>query len=169
MACAIYGLFVYYFSQPPGSSVGGPMQQAQHTPGQQIEAAMLDRARATVLQDNCWLTSKQVAELAGLRDGSASTELGSWTHDRLIFSISAQGIELFPAYGLDHQNSYHPLPEISKIIETLGQSKDGWGLAYWFASANSFIGGRRPQDLLVMDPEAVVAAAADEADGFMHG
>lgn len=104
------------------------MQQAQRTPGRQIEAAMLERARAAVLQDNCWLTSKLVAELAGLRYGSTSTELGSWKHDRLIFSTNAQGVEFFPAYGLDHQSSYHPLPEMSKIIETLGQSKDGWAL-----------------------------------------
>lgn len=27
--------------------------------------------------------------------------------------------------------------------------KDDWGLAYWFASPNSFLGGKRAQDLLI--------------------
>ena len=48
-------------------------------------------------------------------------------------------------------------------------AKDGWGLAYWFASANSFLGGKRPQDVLLESPERVLAAAADEMAEVAHG
>ena len=49
-----------------------------------------------------------------------------------------------------------------------GDDKDGWGLAYWFLGANSFLGGRRPQDVLLTDPSAVVAAAQDEMSAVEH-
>lgn len=44
-----------------------------------------------------------------------------------------------------------------------------WGLAYWFASVNSFLGGKRPQDLLIDTPDRVVDAAKDEVAGVLHG
>jgi len=42
-------------------------------------------------------------------------------------------------------------------------------MAYWFMSSNSFLGGKRPQDLLMSAPEKVIAAAQDEVQAVAHG
>jgi hypothetical protein len=42
-------------------------------------------------------------------------------------------------------------------------------LAYWFASVNNSLGGKRPQDLLIDQPQRVVAAAKDQVAGVLHG
>lgn len=55
------------------------------------------------------------------------------------------------------------------MLEIFRGKKDDWGLAYWFASVNSFLGGKRPQDLLISKPDRVVAAAEDEVAGVLHG
>jgi hypothetical protein len=47
-------------------------------------------------------------------------------------------------------------------------TRDGWGLAFWFHSANSFLGGKRPKDFLASQSGLVVAAAADEVIAAVH-
>ena len=58
---------------------------------------------------------------------------------------------------------------LARIIEVFAGRKDGWGMAYWFLSDNSFLGGRRPQDLLACAPEQVIEAARDEVREIAHG
>lgn len=130
---------------------------------------MLSRARDTVLRDGHWLTAEQICSLAKHDKGSGNSQLQKWLGSGEMFAVNHQGIDYFPAYGFDQQDTFRPLTSMAKVIETLGQSKDSWGLAYWFASSNSFLGGQRPQDLLAVDPEAVVAAAMDELNGALHG
>jgi hypothetical protein len=55
------------------------------------------------------------------------------------------------------------------ILRVFGDTKDSWGLAFWFAGLNSFLDDQRPQDLLAADPERVIAAAKDEVEGVQHG
>lgn len=130
---------------------------------------MLSKARDAVLKESDWLTGEQVCALARFDEGAGSTQLAKWLDGGQMFAVNHQGIDYFPAYGFDQQDTFRPLTSMAKVIETLGQSKDGWGLAYWFVSSNSFLGGQRPQDLLAVDPEAVVAAAMDELNGALHG
>ncbi len=42
-------------------------------------------------------------------------------------------------------------------------------MAYWFRSDNSFLGGKRPQDLLASGPDRVIEAAMDEVQEIAHG
>ena len=73
----------------------------------------------------------------------------------------------------------HMMFDVHEFLETLdfrcagadgtASRKYGWGLAYWFASANSLLGGKRPQDVLATSPDRVLAAAADEMAGIAHG
>lgn len=58
---------------------------------------------------------------------------------------------------------------MAKVIEILAKNKDSWGMAYWFRSDNSFLGGKRPQDLLASEPERVIEAAMDEVQEISHG
>ena len=59
--------------------------------------------------------------------------------------------------------------EVSQIIEIFRGHRDSWEMAYWFASANSFLGAKRPQDLFAKAPQRVIAAAEDEVQGIVHG
>lgn len=58
---------------------------------------------------------------------------------------------------------------MAEVLRVFDGKKEGWGLAYWFASVNSYLGGKRPQDLLIAAPARVVAAVEDEVAGVTHG
>ena len=70
--------------------------------------------------------------------------------------------------GLEDVSSRVGLKSLAKVIETFEGHKDGWGMAYWFRSENSFLGGNRPQDLLASAPDRVIAAAVDEILEMTH-
>lgn len=132
------------------------------------EAMMMARARKAVLEGADWLTAAQVAELAGLSATNPSTQPNKWKRQRQIFALSHNGVDYYPGYGLDAGKGYRPLKALKAILEVFGDRRDGWGLASWFLAANSFLGGRRPQDLLAANPELVVAAARDEVEEIAH-
>lgn len=132
------------------------------------EAGMLVKARRAVLESGDWLTAAQLAELAGLSARNPSAQPNKWKKQRQIFAISHNGSDYFPGYGLDADAGFRPLKSLAKVIEVFGDHKDGWGLAYWFRSDNSFLGGKRPQDLLASSPERVIAAAEDEIQEVAH-
>lgn len=138
-------------------------------PTQLKEAVMLVKARTAVLKEAHWLTAVQIAELAGFSASNPSSQPNKWKRQGQIFAIRHHGIDYFPGYGLDPQTGYRPLKALARVIQAFGETKDGWGLAYWFASANSFLGGKRPQDVLGTQPERVIAAAEDEREAVAHG
>lgn len=139
------------------------------TPTQLKEAAMLARARTAVLQDGQWLTTARIAELAGFSASNPSAQPNKWKHKGQIFAIRHHGIDYFPGYGLDPEAGYRPYKAMAAVLAAFGESKDPWGLAYWFSSVNSFLGGQRPQDLLARQPDRVLAAAVDELEAVAHG
>lgn len=132
------------------------------------EAAMLARSRRAVLEGADWLTAAKLAELAGLSATNPSTQPNKWKRQRQIFAIHHNGVDYFPGYGLDPKADWRPRKALKSVLEVFGAGKDGWGLAYWFLSANSFLGGRRPQDVLATQPEQVIAAANDEMEDVAH-
>ncbi|ODV41866.1 XRE family transcriptional regulator [Cupriavidus sp. UYMMa02A] len=149
--------------------VNAVVPKAPPTPTLIREAAMLARSRKAVLEGADWLTAAKLAELAGLSPTNPSTQPNKWKRQRQIFAIHHNGIDYFPGYGLEPEAGWRPRKTLKSVLEVFGDDKDGWGLAYWFLSANSFLGGRRPQDVLAVDPEQVIAAAKDEVEGVVHG
>lgn len=133
------------------------------------EAAMLVQARSAVLESGDLLTAAEVAQLAGLSMRNPSAQPNKWKKQGLIFAISHNGVDYFPGYGLDREAGFRPIKAMAKVIETFAGHKDGWGMAYWFRSDNSFLGGKRPQDLLATSPEQVIEAALDEIQEIAHG
>jgi hypothetical protein len=134
-----------------------------------IEARMAAQARRAVLEGCDWLTSAQIADLAGFSSTNPGSQPSKWKRSRQIFAIRHSGVDYFPAYGLDAASGYRPIKSLAPVLDVFGRTKDDWGLAYWFASVNSFLGGSRPQDVLQTAPERVLAAAVDEAAGVLHG
>lgn len=138
------------------------------TPVMLKEAEMMARAQKAVFAASDWLTAAQVATLAGFSDSNLSAQPSKWRRESNIFTVRLDGTEYFPGYGLDRDHGYRPLKALKKIIELFKGHKEGWGLAYWFASNNSFLGGKRPLELLKTAPEQVFAAAQDELEGIVH-
>jgi len=136
------------------------------------EAKMQSDAQKAVMDAGAeaggWLSATEVAKVAGLSATNPSAQPNKWKRERRIFAINSEGVDLFPAYGLDPKNSYRPRAGLKPILDIFGETKDAWGLAYWFAAVNGFLGGKRPQDVLLTDPDRVAAAAADEAEGVLH-
>lgn len=134
-----------------------------------VEARMTAEARKAVLESGDWLTAVQVAEAAGFSSTNPSSQPNKWKKDGLIFAIRHRGIDYFPGYAFDPQAGYRPVKMLAKVLKVFDNAKDDWELAYWFASLNSFLGGKRPQELLAEQPERVVAAAQDEVEAVAHG
>ncbi|WP_166365688.1 hypothetical protein [Pseudomonas akapageensis] len=133
------------------------------------EAQMLAKAKKTVLESGDWLSAGDIANLAEFTSRNPSSQPNKWKREGRIFAIRHNGSDYFPIYALDKDTGYRPLPAMAEVLKKFGGSKDGWGLAFWFASVNSYLGGKRPQDLLKTGPARVVAAAEDEVAGVTHG
>jgi hypothetical protein len=133
------------------------------------EAVMLTQARTAVLESGDWLTAAEVAQLAELSTSNTSSQPNKWKNKGQIFAISHKGVDYFPGYGLDREAGFRPIKAMAKVIDAFQGHKSGWGMAYWFCSDNSFLGGKRPQDLLATAPERVIEAALDEVQEVAHG
>lgn len=133
------------------------------------EARMTAAARKAMLLGANWLTAAQIAEIAGLSSTNTSAQPNKWKKEGRIFAIHQEGSDYFPGYGLDPKTGYRPVKALAEILGVFEGTRDGWGLAYWFGSVNSYLGGKRPQDLLIQSPSRVLAAARSEMAEIAHG
>jgi hypothetical protein len=133
------------------------------------QARMLIDAKSTILRSGDFIPAGEVSRLAGYSQTNPSVQPNKWKRNRAIFVIEHKGDDFFPLYALDPDYNYRPRKEIAEILNVFGDSKDGWGLAFWFAGLNSFLDDERPQDLLTVAPERVLAAARDEIAGVLYG
>ena len=129
----------------------------------------LEKLKKTVLSGSEWLPAQEVS-----RRGGAGTEVKNpsglpnrWKRAKKIFAISSEGRDLYPAYALDIGGQ--PLPLIKKILVLFGETKTPWSLAVWFGSPNSWLGNKKPKDLLTSEPEKVMEAALRAKEGPIHG
>lgn len=132
------------------------------------EARMAAHARKAVLTSAEWLTAAQIAKHAEFSVSYLRSQLNKWNKAGLIFAITHQNTDYFPAYGLD-TTTFRPVKALAAVIEAFHGTKESWGLAYWFAAVNSFLGGIRPQDILRTAPDEVIAAAEDEVADAVLG
>ena len=149
--------------------VGSMLPKTPASPHLMKEAAMLLQARKAVLESGNWLTAADVSQLAGLSTTNPSAQPNKWKKSGQIFAIHHNGIDYFPDYGLDRNTQFRPLKALSEVLKIFADHKDGWGIAFWFLSMNSFLGGQRPQDMLAKHSERVIEAARDEIEGVGHG
>jgi hypothetical protein len=134
-----------------------------------VQARMMADAKSRILQSGDFLPAAEIAKLAGYSEKNPSAQPNKWKKDGAIFAIRHKGMDYFPLYALDPDENYRPYKAIAEILRVFGETKTGWGTAFWFAGMNSFLDDRRPQDLLASDPALVIAAAKDEVEGVQHG
>lgn len=133
------------------------------------DASMLRAARRAVFEASDWLTAEQVARLACPDASGLPVRPDCWNAEGQIFSVRYGQHDYLPAYGLDPERQYRPVAALADVLRVFGSTKDGWHLAYWFASVNSYLGGKRPLDLLAREPGRVIVAAQEETRGVWHG
>jgi len=138
------------------------------TPNELKEATMLARARTAVIDSGDWMTAAEIASVAGFSASNPSAQPNKWKRMGAIYAIRHNGIDYFPSYGLDPDAGYRPRAALARIIQAFGDSRDSWGLSYWFMSANSYLGGKAPRELIAHEPARVIAAAIDETEGVPH-
>jgi len=134
-----------------------------------VQARMMVDAKSKILQSGDFLPAGEIAKLAGYSEKNPSAQPNKWKKDGAIFAIQHKGVDYFPLYALDPDENYRPHKAIAGVLRVFGESKTGWGTAFWFAGLNSFLDDRRPQDLLASHPDLVIAAAEDEVEGVQHG
>ena len=139
------------------------------TPTSLLEAEMEAKARRAVIESGDWLTADEILQLPGVSSCSDCAQPAQWKQQGKIFTINDYGTEYYPAFGLEKNAGYRPYSVMSKIIVIFKDNKDGWGMAYWFQSVNSYLGGEKPQALIGTDPDLVIDAALDEVRGVTHG
>ncbi len=133
------------------------------------QARMMVDAKSTILESGDFLPASEIAGLAGYSAKNPSAQPNKWKKDGAIFAIQHKGNDYFPMYALDAEENYRPYKALAEVLRIFGETKTGWGIAFWFAGLNSFLDDRRPQDLLRSEPELVIAAAKDEVEGIQHG
>jgi len=135
---------------------------------------MIRKAQELVLQSTKWLSFSDIVARSGQNSRDVETSPNRWTASKRIFAIPLNGVDHFPAYGLHevaHGNvrAFEPKPIMASLVAALGDDYSSWQLAAWFGSANGYLHGTRPMDLLDSDPARVLDAAKFAAHGIQHG
>jgi hypothetical protein len=121
-------------------------------------------ARSALLDEFGALTSQEVADLAGSGDTDRAALTNRWKQDGRIFCVGVQGETRFPGFQFDSEGK--PRKIIAGVIEALAEKLTEWQLALWFLTANGWLGGRRPVDLLDSESGEVIEAARQESAGL---
>ena len=133
------------------------------------QARMTVDAKSTILNSGDLVPAGEIAKLAGYSANNPSAQPNRWKREGAIFAIHYKGTDYFPLYALDPDENYRPYKALAEVLRIFGETKDSWGLAFWFSGLNSFLDDERPQDLLATHPEQVIAAAKDDVEGVQHG
>jgi hypothetical protein len=143
------------------------------TPALSPKVVRLELAKAKmrnhVLESATWLTAGEIAGRIGSSSSNPNAQTTKWKRANKIFAIVVDGVDRFPAYALDEDQNYRPRPAMQAIILAFGPKWKGWDLAFWFAAANDYLDGKQPQEVILVDPDLVIEAAKDKAEGIQHG
>ncbi len=128
---------------------------------------MLARGKERIIQSGDWLTKRELSELLDL-DEAGLELVDEWKRTGQIFTIHHADIEYYPVYALEDAAAHRLRAGMAEAIAILATKKDGWGMAFWFGSSNSYLGGRLPKDVLKDLPGKVLDAAQDEISGIHY-
>lgn len=131
-----------------------------------LEDQLKQRAMDRVMKGTTWLTADDVSSGMGSEGLKTGLTVDDLLAESSVFAIEGAPGLLFPAYAFDTHGQ--PLPAMKKILEALNDCS-AVSIACWFESTSSQLGGKRPRELLQLDPAAVVIAAQAFVVGPEHG
>ena len=105
-----------------------------------------------------WLTAEQIGTLGKQGTANPAAAAHRWKTNNQLFAIRRDGRDMYPRYALG--DDFTPLPAVKRLLKTLADY-DSLRVAAWFESTSSFLGGKRPRELLASKPERAVQAAQD--------
>jgi hypothetical protein len=136
-----------------------PEQLALPTPAAVLQARRNAEARSALLQEFGALRSQDVAELAGSRASNRAALANRWRAEGRVVAVPVGDELLYPGFQFTGEGREHPAVGAALRWLRSDPHATDWQAALWFATPTSWLGGRRPVDLLDDDPDAVVEAA----------
>lgn len=116
-------------------------------------------------KNECW-TAARVAEESTSRAANRAAIASRWAAEKKIFSVRFEGQLWFPRFQFQDGS---PIPAVAQVMGEFPDHATGWELAYFFVTPNPNIAGRKPTELLNLDPSRLVSLAqsfAHPADVF---
>jgi hypothetical protein len=130
------------------------------TPPVVLQARRNAQARASMLEEFGALTAAEVADLAGSEAKNTSALAGRWRREGRLLAVEHHGTLYYPGFQFDSAGKLKPV--IAEVLRYLGlQDVSPWQQALWFTTANGWLRGRRPVDILDDEHNAVVSAARE--------
>jgi hypothetical protein len=125
-----------------------------------FEAAKQTRDR--LLAKESWLDSKAVARAARnkLVESNPAQYASRLRREHRLFGVRWRGEYLHPAFQFQASGEVHPAME--RLLAVLPTTDANWNAAFWLFERNGKVGGRRPADVFVEDPNGVIAAATED-------
>jgi len=141
-----------------------PQSAPVKTPAEAIQEQRHDEARWSLLNEFGALTAAQIPERRSPMAKNPYALASRWRREGKVFAVEEDSQTLYPAFQLD-PDTFDPLPVVMQVLTALPRNVMGdWEIACWWTADNDWLDGRRPVDLMVPDPEAVVSAAKRLAD-----
>jgi Protein of unknown function (DUF2384) len=130
-----------------------------------IDRDTLDWRRRFMRTNSVWNSAQVAAESTSTARNRAAIA-SRWLREKKIFGLRYEGQQVFPRFQFQDGS---PSPVIAKVISRFPEHATGWDFAYFFATPNPHLGGRKPLELLKSNPDRVLSLAqafAHPADVF---
>ena len=121
-------------------------------------AKLQARALERIYSGTPWLTAEQIGTQGKHGTANPAAAAHRWKANGQLFAIRRDGRDMYPRYALG--DDFTPLPVVKRVLKTL-VDHDPLRVAAWFESTSSFLGGKRPRELLASKPERALQAAQD--------
>lgn len=125
-----------------------------------------DAVIKAVLAGADWVDVANPSGLCGCTGETGTDKLVELLVQRRLFALEVAGHQLVPDYAFTLNGEVSPL--IAEVIQCFGDASS-IRLAAWFESTSSYLDGKRPREVLLDQPEAVLAAVRQRVTGPMHG
>lgn len=126
-------------------------------------ARMNVEAIKAIYRGTDWLTAAEIGVSLGQFTGSTSVNQAAtvkrWMRRGEIFAIRYEGKNRYPRYAFGAD--WRPVPAIRMILQLFPRI-DPWRLAAWFESSSSYLGGKRPREIIQKGGDQEVIAAAQD-------
>jgi hypothetical protein len=139
-----------------------PDEIAVPTPAAVLQAQRNAAARNELLQEFGALRSQDVADLAGSRASNRAALANRWRAENRVVAVPVRDELLYPGFQFTDEGRPHPAVAAALGWLRSDPHTSDWQAALWFAIPTTWLGGRRPVDVLDDDPDAVVQAARRE-------